>query len=133
VNCTDEWVHYEDPEEVFRQLDARTILRVALDLVEDPQLPVRYKLDDLLTMRLLERGFPLCDEAREERRKGVARDVPLVVLTAGSSDSQLLAEAVSVTHPHLVGFLRRSRVAHTERGTGRGRGRCTITRLRRER
>jgi hypothetical protein len=30
----------------------------------------------------------------------------LVVLTEGSSDSRILTEAVSVTHPHLIDFLR---------------------------
>src|SRR5207244_2221049 len=106
VNSTDQWALYELPEDVRWELDARTTLRLALDLVDDSQLAVRYNLDELASSDSLMRGTPITEQAREERRESLARDASLVVLTGGSSDSQLLTEAVSVTHPHLVGFLR---------------------------
>lgn len=106
VNSTDDWATYEEPQDVYRQLDPRTILRLALDVVYDPTLPVCYNLDALASWQLLVRGTPIADQAREERRENLARDAALVILTEGSSDSQLLTEAVRVTHPHLVGFLR---------------------------
>ena len=107
VNTSNPWVRQEEPQEVFwQQLETRTILRLALDVAEDQDLPVRYQLDDLASHGFLERGVPITDQAREERRENVAKDAPLVVLTEGSSDSQLLTEAVRVTHPHLDGFLR---------------------------
>ncbi len=106
VNSTDRWAHYEEPQEVFRQLDERTILRLALDVVEDAERVVHYNLDDLASRRIVTRGSPITDQAREDQREGVARDALLVVLTEGSSDSRLLTDAVTVTHPHLSGFLR---------------------------
>jgi hypothetical protein len=105
LNSSEEWVYYEEPQEVFWQLDSRTVLRLALDLVRDGATPVRYNLDDLLGYELLVPGTPITDQARAKRREKLARDAPLVVLTEGSSDSQLLTTAVGVTHPHLVGFL----------------------------
>jgi hypothetical protein len=106
VTSTDERATHQFPEDVEWQLHARTILRLALDVSTDPGWPVRYNLDDLQSYRLLTPGTPITDQAREERRREIATDAPLVILTEGSSDSQLLSEAVRVTHPHLVGFLR---------------------------
>jgi hypothetical protein len=106
VNSTDQWAYYELPEDVRWELDTRTALRLALDLVDDLQLAVRYNLDELVSSGFLKRGTPITEQAREERHENLARDAPLVILTEGASDSQLLTEAVSVTHPHLVGFLR---------------------------
>jgi hypothetical protein len=106
VNSTDEWATHEFPEEIERRLDARTIMRLALDVSTDADRPVRYNLDDLQRYQLLESGAKITDRAREERLREIATDAALVILTEGSSDSQLLCEAIRVTHPHLVGFLR---------------------------
>ena len=105
VNSTDEWATFDEPQDVFMQLDSRTILRLAVDVIDDPNLPVRYNLSDLASWKMLRRGDPIADRARDERRRNLPRDAPLVILTEGSSDSQLLAEAVRVSRPHLVGFL----------------------------
>lgn len=106
VNSTEEWVSYEEPEDVFWQLDSRTILRLALDVAEDGSWPVRYNLDDLQSYELLAPGTPITNQARQDRRRAIATNAPLVILTEGSSDSQLLTEAIQVTHPHLVDFIR---------------------------
>ena len=106
VNSRDEWAEYRLPDEVEWELDARTILRLILDVVEDQQSPVRYNLDDLQGYELLTPGTPITEQAREERRRAIATDAPLVILTEGSSDSQLLTDALRVTHPHLVSFMR---------------------------
>jgi hypothetical protein len=106
VNSTDEWAIYEGPQDLFLHLDPRTVLRLALDVADNGWLPVRYDLDDLLRYELLVPGTPITDQAREERRRNVATDASLVILTEGSTDSELLAKAIKVTHPHLVGFLR---------------------------
>jgi hypothetical protein len=106
VNSAEEWVDYEEPQDVFWRLDSRTILRLALDVAEDVSWPVRYDLDDLMHYDLLVPGTPITKQAREERRRATTTDAPLVILTEGSSDSQLLTEAIRVTHPHLVGFMR---------------------------
>ncbi|SFB53329.1 hypothetical protein SAMN05216266_11719 [Amycolatopsis marina] len=105
VNSADEWATYELPEDVEWQLDARIILRLAIDVSADADQPVRYNLDDLQRYQLLAPGTPITVEARSERLRGIATDAPLVILTEGSSDSQLLTDAIRVTHPHLVGFL----------------------------
>lgn len=105
VNSVSEWATHEFPDYVEWRLDARTILRLALDVSADLGGPVRYNLDDLQRYQLLKPGTPITDQARAERLREIATDSPLVVLTEGSSDSQLLSEAIQVTHPHLVGFL----------------------------
>lgn len=106
VNSRDEWAEYPLPDEVEWELDARTILCLILDVVEDQQSPVRYNLDDLQGYELLTPGILITNQAREERWRAIATDAPLVILTEGSSDSQLLTDALRVTHPHLVGFMR---------------------------
>jgi hypothetical protein len=77
-----------------------------LDACADTARPVRYNLDDLRRYRLLAPRTPITERSRAERLGVIAMDAPLVVLTEGSSDSQLLTEAIRVTHPHLEGFLR---------------------------
>lgn len=106
VNSTDKWATYQLPEDLERRLDARIILRLALDVSTDADRPVRYNLNDLQHYRLLTPGTPITVQARAERLREIATDAPLVILTEGSSDSQLLTDAIRVTHPHLVGFLR---------------------------
>ncbi|MEV0033334.1 hypothetical protein [Nocardia sp. NPDC050793] len=95
-----------DPPELVHRLPSRTLLRLVVDLVDDPTTSVHYHLDDLPRWRLLQRGTPVADEAREARRRSIATDAPLVILTEGSTDSQLLSAAIEVTHPHLAQFLR---------------------------
>lgn len=97
---------YPWPEPLLERLDPRVALRITLDVVDNEQLSVRYNLDDLLDAGLLQRGTPIADQARRYRAETVAREAPLIVLTEGSTDSLLLTEAVSVTHPHLIDFLR---------------------------
>ncbi len=106
VNSTDEWASYDLPEDVQWRLDSRALLRLALDVSTDADRAVYYNLDDLRRWRLLAPGTPITWNSREERLRGIATDAPLVILTEGSSDSQLLSEAIRVTHPHLVEFLR---------------------------
>jgi hypothetical protein len=106
VNSTDPLPEHPLPEGVRWRLDPRTVLRLALDLADNTQSPVRYNLDELVSRGFLERGTPITDQSREERLARLARDAPLIVLTEGSLDSQLLEMAVSVTHPHLAEFLR---------------------------
>ena len=101
-----ESIGYEEPEEVFYELGARTVLRLALDLIEDRSRRVRYNLDDLRGYGLLTPGTPITKRETEKRQTTIAADAPLVILTEGSSDALLLAEAIQVTHPHLVGFMR---------------------------
>lgn len=106
VNSTDEWMAYEEPEHVFWRLDSRTILRLAVDLVADGNCSLRYNLDDLQSYEMIIPPDPISDQAREDRKAAISSDAPLVILTEGSTDSQLLTEAIQVTHPHLVGFVR---------------------------
>jgi hypothetical protein len=101
----DPFEHPEEPE-IFVQLDPRVVLRLALDLISDDSVLVRLNLDDLGRWGFITRGAPIADDARRELADEVSRDASLVVLTEGSSDSQLLRDALLVTHPHLVGFLR---------------------------
>jgi hypothetical protein len=97
---------YPDEPMIFVQLDPRVVLRLALDLIRDDSVLVRLNLDDLGRWGFITRGAPLADDARRALADEVSRDASLVVLTEGSSDSQLLSDALQVTHPHMVGFMR---------------------------
>ena len=63
LNSTDPFADYELLREVEWQLDPRTILRLALDLLDDSQLAVRYNLDDLVSRRLLDRGTEITNQS----------------------------------------------------------------------
>lgn len=106
VNSTTKLVSYEEPPEVFGSLDFRIRLRLALDVAADATGPVRYNLDNLLADGLLTANNPITDHARDRRARSLATDAPLVILTEGSSDAQLISEAIEVTHPHLAAFMR---------------------------
>jgi hypothetical protein len=100
---------YPHPEEVLdvSGIGILTSLRLAIDLIEDRSKQVTYFLHDRVVAKLpVTESRPLSDLAREERRTNAAHDAPLVVLTEGSTDSQILSSAAAVTHPHLAGFLR---------------------------
>ncbi|WP_328879161.1 HEPN/Toprim-associated domain-containing protein [Streptomyces sp. NBC_00299] len=49
---------------------------------------------------------PIAGPTRERQLAALPDSAPLIVLTEGSTDSRLLTEAMHVTHPHLVGFVR---------------------------
>lgn len=105
VNSVDEFAAYDEPRYFF-ELDARTILRLALDCLHDRQAVVRYNLDDLANRGFLPRGRAITAEARAEWRDRATRDAPLVILTEGTSDAALLSAGLEVTHPHLSQYLR---------------------------
>lgn len=106
VNSTDQWAHYELPEDVRWRSTLGQLCAWRWTLSTVRSWPCATNLDELVSRGFLKRGTPIREQARKERYENLARDAPLVVLTEGASDSQLLTEAVSVTHPHLVGFLR---------------------------
>ncbi|SCE49881.1 hypothetical protein GA0115240_17046 [Streptomyces sp. DvalAA-14] len=49
---------------------------------------------------------PIAGPTRERQLAALPDNAPLIVLTEGSTDSKLLTEAMHVTHPHLVDFVR---------------------------
>jgi len=51
LNSTDEFAEFREPEEVWWQLDPRTIFRLALDVVDDRNSRVGYNFDDLASWR----------------------------------------------------------------------------------
>ncbi|MFJ6726653.1 hypothetical protein ACIQPQ_17255 [Streptomyces sp. NPDC091281] len=63
---------------------------------------------------------PLASQARSEQLAEVAQNAPLLVLTEGSTDADLLELGMRVTHPHLVGFVNfmNFRLAPAERNVG---------------
>jgi hypothetical protein len=95
------------PDELISRLGVLMFLRLALDLVEDKSQEVQYRFNHtFVRQQRIDRTTRLSNRVREERRKALMHDAPLVVLTEGSSDSSILTTAVKVTHPHLADFLR---------------------------
>jgi hypothetical protein len=108
VNTPRDFKHalHSPPHHLVTLLGILPTARLALDLIEDTSVQVRYHLALPPEQLRTSQSNPLTDQAREERHSRLVRDAPLVILTEGSSDSRILTEAVSVTHPHLVNFLR---------------------------
>lgn len=85
--------------------DARYPICLAVASLPARSAPVSYVLTDLVERGLLPRRQPIADQARAERLEKVTTDANLIVLTEGTTDSELLTLGLRVTHPHLVGSM----------------------------
>ncbi|MEU4396840.1 HEPN/Toprim-associated domain-containing protein [Kribbella sp. NPDC023855] len=84
--------------------DPRFFLRVVLDLAGDRHLPVKYNLSRYFEG--VERSTAHTDKVRSELLRDMPHSMPMIVLTEGTADARILAAGMTITHPHLVDFLR---------------------------
>ena len=96
-------------ERLHWEMDTRCLMRLLVHWSPDQDQDEELVLDlSKLTGCCVELdpGQPIAQMARDEQLQTAMRNLPLVVITEGSTDAYLLSEGMKVTHPHLVGFIR---------------------------
>ncbi|MFC7650468.1 HEPN/Toprim-associated domain-containing protein [Streptosporangium lutulentum] len=88
-------------------MGTRSLVRLLLDWAPDQNATIALDMSELTGCCVeLDPMEPYADQARAEQLAVATTNLPLVVITEGSSDARLLSEGMKVTHPHLVGFIR---------------------------
>ncbi|MFH8534770.1 HEPN/Toprim-associated domain-containing protein [Streptomyces tendae] len=88
-------------------MDTRSLVRLLLHWAPDQDARIALDLSELTGCCVeLDPTKPYADQARAEQLAVATTNLPLVVITEGSTDARLLSEGMKVTHPHLVGFIR---------------------------
>ncbi|MGW9029319.1 HEPN/Toprim-associated domain-containing protein [Streptomyces sp. NPDC055722] len=95
----------QDVNELRGEVD-RSLIRVILDQAPDETV-VGLDLSELTGCCVhLDPAQPIAGPTRMRQLVSLPADAPLIVLTEGSTDSRLLTDAMRITHPHLVEFVR---------------------------
>ncbi|MET9956017.1 HEPN/Toprim-associated domain-containing protein [Streptomyces sp. NPDC006339] len=95
-----------DVEELRWFVEGRSLIRLITDQALD-DTRVGLNLGELTGCCVhLDTTQPIAGHTRESQLAALPDNAPLIVLTEGSTDSRLLTEAMHITHPHLVGFVR---------------------------
>ncbi|MFJ5850884.1 HEPN/Toprim-associated domain-containing protein [Streptomyces sp. NPDC092903] len=88
-------------------MDTRSLVRLLLHWAPDQNARIALDLSELTGCCVeLDPMKPYARQARAEQLLVATTNLPLVVITEGSTDARLLSEGMKVTHPHLVGFIR---------------------------
>ncbi|MFJ8728662.1 HEPN/Toprim-associated domain-containing protein [Streptomyces bauhiniae] len=88
-------------------MDTRNLVRLLLHWAPDQNARIALDLSGLTGCCVeLDPTQPYVSQARAEQLADATTNLPLVVITEGSTDARLLSEGMKVTHPHLVGFIR---------------------------
>ncbi|WP_316762441.1 HEPN/Toprim-associated domain-containing protein [Streptomyces herbicida] len=96
----------EDVEELRWFVEGRSLVRLILDQAAD-HTRVGLDVSGLTGCCVgLDTDQPIAGPTRERQLAALPDNAPLIVLTEGSTDSKVLTEAMHVTHPHLVDFVR---------------------------
>ncbi|MFI6449652.1 HEPN/Toprim-associated domain-containing protein [Kitasatospora sp. NPDC050543] len=89
------------------RMDTRNLMRLLLHWSPDQDAELVLDLRELTGCCVeMDPEQPIARMARDEQLQVATRNLPLVVITEGSTDARLLSEGMKVTHPHLVGFIR---------------------------
>ncbi|MET8205891.1 HEPN/Toprim-associated domain-containing protein [Streptomyces sp. NPDC005373] len=95
-----------DVEELRWFVEERSLIRLIIDQAP-ADTRVGLDLGGLTGCCVrLDTTRPIAGPTRERQLATLPDNAPLIVLTEGSTDSRLLTEAMHITHPHLVGFVR---------------------------
>ncbi|RSM59230.1 hypothetical protein DMH03_25570 [Amycolatopsis sp. WAC 01376] len=99
------YLEIQEPSDIFFHLDIRALLRLLLDMTPD-STEVVLDLSQLIGCCVeLGPAERIATQARTDQRANLSADAPLIVLTEGTTDSELLSLALEVTHPHLIGMV----------------------------
>lgn len=95
-----------DVEDLRWFVEERSLIRLIVDQAPDGTR-VGLDLHELTGCCVeLDASQPIAGPTRDRQLAALPDNAPLIVLTEGSTDSRLLTEAMGITHPHLVGFVR---------------------------
>jgi hypothetical protein len=83
--------------------DVRLFLRAALETCGD-ESPVEQDVSDLIGGGYYEPGDRIADDARALLTEDFPKNVPIIVLTEGSTDSHFLEQALRLLYPHLAPY-----------------------------
>ena len=88
-------------------MDTRSLVRLLLHWAPDQNARIALDLSELTGCCVeLDPRKPYASQARAEQLAVATTNLPLVVITEGSTDARLLSEGMKVTRPHLMGFIR---------------------------
>jgi hypothetical protein len=96
----------EDPWDFrwgFPCQDFRSLLRALLEVVPD-SASVTQELTDLVHGEYYEIDSPVAELAQEELKGDFSINSPVIVLTEGPTDNEVIHAALQVLYPHLVGY-----------------------------
>lgn len=93
-------------DELSRWRGSRDFVRLLLDCAPETEGAASLDLTQL-TGCCVELGPSrrIAEQARAKQLVEITQTTPLLVLTEGTADAQLLSAGMSVTHPHLKGFV----------------------------
>jgi hypothetical protein len=83
--------------------DYRFLVRLACDLVA-PETRVTQDITDLISSGYYTRDEPVCENALNALTARQPENSPRIILTEGSTDAEILEEALALLYPHLVGY-----------------------------
>ncbi|MFI1126901.1 MULTISPECIES: HEPN/Toprim-associated domain-containing protein [Streptomyces] len=93
-------------EELSRWMDSRDFVRLLLDCAPEPEIAASLDLTELTGCCVeLDPSRPIAEQARAKQLAEITQTTPLLVLTEGTTDAQLLSAGMDVTHPHLKSFV----------------------------
>lgn len=104
MTADDPWSVFHEPE-VFLYLDERVMMRLAIDQVP-ADAEVALDLTEVVNGDYVDGEASTPTRVRAALRSTELSGAPLIVLTEGSTDAALLADAMSVICPHLKDFVR---------------------------
>jgi hypothetical protein len=104
INC---WEAEADdvPMWTVWSVDPRLILRLLLDLAPDDS-QVRLDISDVVQCGFVDAKPDLCSTAFKNLHGQATVFSPLLVLTEGTTDAELLSQTIDILAPHLSGYVR---------------------------
>ncbi len=87
----------------FPASDLRSSLRVILECCPD-SAEVVQDITELLDCGYYDEDAPLCEIARRGLTADYPRNAPILVLTEGSTDADIIGRSLRLLYPHLAGY-----------------------------
>ncbi|MEU2353670.1 hypothetical protein ABZ599_12005 [Streptomyces misionensis] len=92
-----EWIDYA--------VDVRYIMRALIEM-HPGEVPVIWNLADVILRGHVPPDPDLCELEIQKSRAAAVANLPVIVLTEGSTDAEVLRGSLEVIYPHLVDFLK---------------------------
>jgi hypothetical protein len=86
-------------------VDVRYIMRALIEM-HPGEVPVIWNLADVILRSHVPPDPDLCELEIQKRRAAAVTNLPVIVLTEGSTDAETLRGSLEVIYPHLVDFLK---------------------------
>lgn len=87
----------------FLGSDLRSFIRLVCELVPKNSLVIQ-DLSEVVSAGYYEQGEPVCDNSIQTLTARYPENSARIILTEGSTDIEILKEALALLYPHLVGY-----------------------------